>query len=92
MENHRNLFWYFGFEIADIVSSYPEFAFIIAVIPDSFSEFFADTMKSHTIEFLIIIINIIKSCITTMELLGIKFIITAIIVIIINVSSSAALT
>ena len=77
------------------MSSPSAFAYIMAVTMDSFI-IFADATKSNTIEFLIVIINIIKSCSINMKLSGVKILIIAtivkIIVIIINIIKTCSIT
>ena len=93
--NHRNFICSLVSWIADTVCSRLVFTCIMTVITDS-SIISADTMKLHSIEFLIIIIINIKSYGIVMELCGIKVFIIAIIiikiiVIIINIIRSCSI-
>ena len=80
--------------ITDTVCSHLVFACIMEVITDCFM-IFANTMKSHTIEFLNIIIIIkinIKFYSIAMKLSGTKFIIMVIVVLIIKIIKSCSIS
>ena len=88
IKGHKNLFWTLVPQITVIVCSFTLFACLMIMITGSFI-IFTDTMKSHTIELLLIIIIIIiniKFCGIIMKLPDVKHITIIIMIIAITIN------